>query len=137
MTRSDLKKFAQTRLREARILAESRAYSGSYYLCGYVVECGLKACIARKTRKSEFPDKNAANASHTHDLITLINLAGLGPVHNDMLRNNPNFNVNWGVVKDWKEDSRYELHSEKEATDLYKAVSEENNGVLKWIKNYW
>lgn len=137
MTRSDLKKITQIRLKEARILSNNRTYSGSYYLCGYVIECGLKACIAKKTRKSEFPDKNAANASHTHDLMALINLAGLGPAHNDMLKNNHDFNVNWGVVKDWKEDSRYELHNENEAKDLYKAVSDENNGVLIWIKNYW
>ena len=137
MTRSDLKKLAQIRLAEAKILATKKAYSGSYYLCGYVIECGLKACIARKTRKSEFPDKNAANASHTHNLSTLINLAGRGPDLDKKLKKDKEFLVNWTTVKDWTEDSRYELHNENEAKDLYKAVSDENNGVLKWIKNYW
>src|SRR5919106_3680906 len=40
--------------------------SGAYYLAGYAVECGLKACIAKQVRRHEFPDRTTVNQSHTH-----------------------------------------------------------------------
>ena len=35
------------RLREARALLGVRCWSGAYYLAGYAIECGLKACIIK------------------------------------------------------------------------------------------
>jgi len=32
-------------------------FDGAYYLAGYAVECAIKACIAKGTRRYEFPDK--------------------------------------------------------------------------------
>ena len=41
----------------------------------------------------------------------------------------------WDIVKDWSEQSRYEIDKkEKEATDLYDAIEK---GVLPWIKARW
>ena len=41
----------------------------------------------------------------------------------------------WEIVKDWSEQSRYEIGKiEKDATDLYKAIAK---GVLPWIKARW
>jgi len=50
-----------------------RLTDGAYYLAGYAVECALKACIAKKTQRHEFPDKRRVDASHTHNLIQLLN----------------------------------------------------------------
>jgi len=58
--RRNLRKLAETRLKEAQILYDNRFWSGSYYLAGYSIECALKACIAKQTRKSQFPDKRRA-----------------------------------------------------------------------------
>ena len=50
---------------------------GTYYLAGYAVECALKACIAKETKRHEFPDRRKVDASHTHDLRELVRLAKL------------------------------------------------------------
>ena len=52
MNRYDLRKLAKIRLKEAQILLKNGNYDGAYYLSGYVVECGLKACIAKGTKKA-------------------------------------------------------------------------------------
>ena len=59
------------------MLLREKRYDGSYYLCGYAVECALKACIAKATQRSEFPDLDKVKASYTHDLTVLVKKAGL------------------------------------------------------------
>lgn len=137
MNRCDLQDLALIRCEEARVLLESGNYEGSYYLCGYVVECGLKACIAKKTGRYDFPDKKKVNASHTHDLTILVKTSALEPDMDKELKSNPDFADNWYTVKDWSEKSRYEKHTDKEARDLYSAVADGKEGVLQWIKRYW
>ncbi len=41
-----------------------------------------------------------------------------------------------GVVKDWKENSRYEAHGRKKAKDIIEAVAHPQ-GVFECIKRYW
>ena len=77
MNRRDLQNIALTRLKEVEVLLENRQYSGAYYLSGYVIECALKACIAKQTRKFDFPDKKTAIESYTHDLEKLVKVAKL------------------------------------------------------------
>lgn len=137
MNRNDLKELALIRAREAQVLLENGNYEGAYYLCGYVVECGLKACIAKQTRRYDFPDKKTVDESYTHDLAKLIKIAGLGPALDGEFRKAPSFEVNWSTVKDWAEASRYEKHDSKEAQNLYSAVADRRHGVLQWIKRHW
>jgi len=69
MNRSDFKKLAKVRLKDAQALLEKGCYSGAYYLAGYAVECGLKACIAKQTREFDFPpDRKVIDAVYIHDL---------------------------------------------------------------------
>jgi HEPN domain-containing protein len=63
MNRNDLRRLARIRLKEARALLEAKCLDGAYYLCGYAVECALKAGIAEVTRRSEFPDLDRVKAS--------------------------------------------------------------------------
>jgi HEPN domain-containing protein len=49
--------MAMVRLKEANVLLRLGLSDGAYYLAGYAVECALKACIAKGTRRYEFPDK--------------------------------------------------------------------------------
>ena len=66
MNRIDLQNLANERIAEAKILFDAGKWSGAYYLAGYAVECGLKACIAKLTKPDEFPDKNfGTNAGYT------------------------------------------------------------------------
>ncbi|OGK50025.1 hypothetical protein A3A55_03630 [Candidatus Roizmanbacteria bacterium RIFCSPLOWO2_01_FULL_40_14] len=136
LTRNDLKKLSQLRLKEAKKLLIARHYSGSYYLAGYVIECALKAYIARKTRKSEFPDIDAVKASYTHNPENLIGAAGLKTQLNSKIKSEKSFQVKWTTVIQWSEKSRYEIHTKKEAEDLLTAI-EDPKGVLKWIQKYW
>jgi HEPN domain-containing protein len=81
MNRIDLQRLTRIRLREARVLLNNRYYEGAYYLLGYAVECAFKSCIARQTRRHDFPDKNFVNDIYTHDLNKLLRLSGLEPEH--------------------------------------------------------
>jgi hypothetical protein len=137
MNRSDLRRLARTRLREARALLEARLFSGAYYLCGYAVECALKARIAKETRRCEFPDLERVKASYSHNLTNLLKLAGLEALLQAEIASDTDFDVNWTSVKDWSEKARYLEHSEKKARDLYRAVTDRQHGVMRWIRQHW
>jgi hypothetical protein len=64
-------------------------------------------------------------------------LANLEKDRDDTSRANPAFGGNWGVVKDWKETSRYERKSEFEARALFEAIANEPDGVIRWIQSHW
>lgn len=137
MDRYDFQNLARIRTREARALIKQKHYNGAYYLLGYSIECGLKACIAKKTKKYEFPDKKAVIKSYTHKLQELIEAAGLSSKLALEIQNDKVFGVNWATIKDWSEESRYEVHDDKKTKDMYLAVSDRKHGVLKWIRQYW
>jgi hypothetical protein len=77
-TRRDFQQLARLRLREARQLIGSGNPEGGYYLTGLAVECALKACIAKNTRRHDFPpNQGAIRDIYTHDLPKLIGAARL------------------------------------------------------------
>lgn len=137
MNRNDLRVLASTRLREAKVLLENGEFSGAYYLAGYVVECGLKACIAKRTKRHDFPDKKITNESWIHDLQQLIGPAGLKSSLAAEIDADQVFSRNWANVTRWKAEDRYELTAEREAVDLIKAISDRGHGVLRWLKRHW
>jgi hypothetical protein len=138
MNRSDLQRLCRIRLREARTLFRNGCFEGAYYLSGYAVECALKACIARKVRQFDFPDRRLVHESYTHDLAKLVSVSGLqGPLHAEM-RTNRDLELNWGIVKDWSEEARYwDTISRTRARELYSAIAGRRNGVLTWLKKWW
>ena len=99
------------RIAESKGLLGLGLPDGSYYLAGYAVECLLKACIAKETRRHEFPDRKRVDASHTHDLRELVRLAGLEASRRERSRVDPEFDKNWDTVESWSEQSRYGRHS--------------------------
>ena len=101
-------------------------------------ECAVKAAIAKQTRRYDFPDKQLANQSFTHDLKSLLQTAGLWPMFESAMRTHPPLGLNWAVAKDWNEGSRYILStSEAQTRDLYSACTARTHGLLSWLKNYW
>lgn len=75
-TRKDFQRLADLRAKEAVTLAKTGNQQGAYYLAGFAVECALKACIAKKTRRHDFPaDKDYAGKVYTHNLDQLLKLA--------------------------------------------------------------
>ena len=112
--------------------------AGAYYLAGYAVECGLKACIARRTRRFEFPDRQCVYQSYTHDLGKLVEAAGLKGDRDARIASSPAFRVSWNVVKDWSEESRCD-HAvpSTRARDLYRAITRHQSGVMRWVRHHW
>ena len=136
MTRQDLQKLSNTRLREAKLLLSANASDGAYYLAGYVVECALKACIAKSTERYEFPDLKRVKDSYTHKTKDLIVVAGLKPSHDEAMRQSE-FALRWDVVVQWSEESRYGSHSSQEASDLIEAIENRKHGILQWLKKHY
>lgn len=112
-------------------------YDSAYYLAGYAVECALKAGIARQFREHDFPDKETVVDSYTHDLVKLVRVAGLEAKLNEALALSKDFKLNWLIVKDWSEESRYENRGEAQAEALIVAVADPAFGVLGWIQQHW
>jgi HEPN domain-containing protein len=139
MNRADFQKLAELRLREAKVLLDGKRYEGAYYLAGYAVECALKACIARKTKRYDFPPNDkTVREFYTHDLEKLAKGADLGGALKIKEDSNVQFSLNWAVIKGWKEQARYEPRiDDKRAHDLYSAITDKKHGVLIWLKKYW
>ena len=136
LTRREFQRLAELRAREAGALLRSRHPIGSYYLSGYAVECALKACIAKQTRRYEFPPKaKYAREIYTHKLESLLKLAGLDKHLDNEMATNFALARNWGVVKGWDEESRYRSSGLK-GKDLHAAIAGPD-GVLSWIKQHW
>ena len=124
-------------LREARALLNLGLWDGAYYLAGYAIEYAVKACIAKATRRYEFPDKKKVDSSHSHDLSQLIKVAGLEGALLDKLRNDTEFRTNWLTAQYWSEQTRYRRHAPESAKELVAAVTDRNHGVLPWIRLHW
>ena len=78
VNRRDFKRLAELRLREAEALLRARHFSGAYYLGGYAIECAMKACIAKKTKRYDFPPKpKSTQEYYSHDLEQLVRAANL------------------------------------------------------------
>lgn len=77
-TRREFQQLARMRLKDARVLIQNGNLEGAYYFTGLAIECAVKACISKKTKRHDFPPnpKNARDI-YTHDLGTLISVAGL------------------------------------------------------------
>ena len=137
MNRTDLQNLAEERVGDAQALFASSRYSGPYYIVGYAVECGLKACIAKLTRAEDFYDKKLAGKIFVHTLGTLANHARLSAVIEQLGIADPAFQSNWAQVSLWSEESRYETHTRTEAEEMIKAVQDSDHGVLQCIRQYW
>jgi len=137
LTRRHFQRLAELRAREAGSLSKTRGNQlGAYYLAGYAVECALKACIAKKTRRHEFPrDRKYVEKVYTHDLQALLKEAGLNNLLERDVKTNKTLGTNWNTVKVWSEQSRYEISGLK-GKDLYLAVTG-TDGVLPWIRKLW
>ena len=97
----------------------------------------LKACVAKRTKRHDFPDKKLANDSFTHNLNSLVGVAGLQPLLNAEMATDPAFSVNWAIVKDWNPESRYNIQTAAAARGLYKAINDRRHGVLRWLELHW
>lgn len=138
MNRSDFQRLANARLRDAQALLRLRRYGGAYYMAGYAAECALKACVAKLTRRYAFPERhNRENNPYTHDLKRLLKIAGLETALDADAKTRRQLGVNWAVIKDWTEESRYGQRTKAEAADLIAALVDPREGVMAWLSQRW
>ena len=64
-------------------------------------------------------------------------MAELTPALDNEVEKDRDFEAFWVLVKDWSEQSRYEIKDEAEARDLLTAISDAQHGVLQWIRRHW
>ena len=142
MDRKKLQTLAKTRLKDADALIARKRWSGAYYLCGYVIECALKSCLLRHLGESGSVFGNREYLKElakcwTHDLVELVEMAGLESELGVARGANEAFDKFWRDTKDWKETSRYEEKDESQARNLYEAVNHNPDGVFRWIQSRW
>jgi hypothetical protein len=124
------------KVKDARLLYDHKRYSNSYYLYGYAIEIGLKACIARQVSAQTIPDKAILSGFLDHQIGRLVGLAGLA----DALKNAKQtlaFDSRWSVVAEWSVDARYDMIDSVTATAMADAVEHGRHGVLVWLQLHW
>jgi hypothetical protein len=126
-------------VRDAEALLASGCRSAAYYLVGYAVECGLKACVLAYVERTGviYTEKKFSEKCWTHDFQTLVKLADLETARGLAIAANRHLGLNWQRAKDWNEAARYERKSELDARELFNTVTDAANGVLPWIKTHW
>ncbi len=135
---AELRKLAQARLDDAKVLFGAQRYDAAAYMCGYAVELALKACICRRLRLRDYPDAELKGAFKTHDFDDLALLAGLKETID--LGKNPTLFSNWSTAADWKPEWRYRSPGSTNNIDvenMLKALCDPSDGVLSWLKKRW
>lgn len=105
ITKSDLRKRARAKLKDAEILLKNKRYDGAVYLSGYVMELILKARTCRNLSWAGFPETNNEFQNYrsfkTHNLDILLSLSGI--------EQKIKFNhfIDWNNVNQWNPEMRY------------------------------
>jgi hypothetical protein len=139
VNRAQLRQLAEDRILDAACLLAGGRWTGAYYLSGYAVECGLKACIMAHVEAigAIFQDRRFSEKCWTHDLEILLGLANLKETLEADITANPALSANWDAAKVWTETSRYEQKTQPEAQAMYNAIATDPDGVLPWIRIRW
>jgi len=137
LSRNQLRSMAEEKAADADLLYQHRRFSNAYYLFGYSVELGLKACIARQFLADALPDKQLVTKIFTHKLGELVGLAGLRLSLESERSENLVFDRNWAVVSEWSEEARYEIVNGESCAKLRFAIMHEHHGVKRWLSSYW
>ena len=83
---------------------DAKLYPGAYYMCGYVVECALKACICRKTSQFDFhPHPKESQKAWSHNYANLIDASGLEEQFKVARQADSALDVKCKQVDDWTE----------------------------------
>lgn len=136
LSRTTLQNIAESKIRDARLLFENSRYSSAYYLYGYGIEFGLKACIARLMVAETVPDPSVLKGFLDHNYMRLVGLAGLAePLKVE--RKKAQFDSRWAIVTEWSVEARYDLVDAVTATAMQDAVENSDDGVMRWLRQSW
>jgi HEPN domain-containing protein len=133
-SRSQLKKLALLRRREAEALCSAKLYDGARYLAGYVLEVALKARICR-VLDLEYPDSGDLRRVYaTHDLDQLLMLSGLS--RKLELQKDTLLLESWVNAAAWRPEQRYAAPGITTFEDERRCLADVDK-VLAWIRKYW
>jgi len=131
IAKTDLRKRARAKLKDAEILLKNKRYDGAVYLGGYVMELILKARTCRNLSWTGFPETNGEFQNYrsfkTHNLDILLSLSGVEQkvkLHHFM---------DWNNVNQWNPEMRYgEIGgmSSQDAKDILESIK----NLMKVIK---
>src|SRR5262249_33610093 len=119
---------------DAKALLDTKRWDAAYYLSGYALEFGLKACILKRIAASAevvVEDKKYSEKCWTHSVEELVKLAGLETVRKIAMTTDLALGRNWLIAKDWSERSRYQTVSHQKAKKLYNAITDASHGVMQ------
>ena len=98
MTRADWQEIAEEKLLAVPALLSAGNWPSAYYLAGYAVESGLKACIIAFVATNPeviFLDKRFSERCWTHGIEELVKLARLDTARDNDYAANPTLMKNW------------------------------------------
>jgi len=147
MTKADLDTMAVERIADARVLLAGQRWAFAYYVSGYAVECALKSCVLarmihtgwvfdREVLTDAKPLKVSDIPARTHSFGTLVVLSGLRDKLTERLGDGTGFRLNWEVVSQWTEESRYLPKTQPQAEELFQAITQPTDGVLAWLTSF-
>jgi hypothetical protein len=137
LSKAVLQELAESRVAEAELLLTAGHFSGAYYLGGYAVELALKACIADAFQARTIPERRFVERVHTHDLLRLVELAGLETERSRRSASDSVFSQHWRALAQWSQAARYDIVGAVEANSLVAALSDRDHGVFGWIRAHW
>jgi hypothetical protein len=138
LLRKDFQDLADERMRDAEALLATGRFAAARYFAGLAVECAIKAKIAGQTQEHEFPDKEWAVKVFTHNLESLIKLAGLENALESQRLASVGFQKNWNRIREGKVEWRYEpLIDDIEAATFLQSVADATDGILPWLRARW
>lgn len=135
--RADLQALAEGKLNDATLLLTNGRFGNAYYLAGYAVELGLKACIAKRITGQSIPDLSFIKAIYQHNLKNLVGVAGLSLELREEEKADAAFATYWGIAGEWKPESRYDATDSYTAQLLVQSVGDTASGILRWIRMHW
>lgn len=117
---------------------EAGIYSSVVMHSGYTIECGLKAAICARIDEFLSPEQGDYK---THNFDSLLNKANLKKEFRKEQKRSPKFKAHWSTVSKWNPELRYKQPSSKsvkdDSTKQVNAITDEKDGVRRWIEIYW
>ena len=137
-SKAELRDLVAARLKDAEVLYQAARYDAAVYMCGYVLELALKACICRRLGLRDYPESDLKGAFRTHKFDDLLLLAGLRDAVD--AHANPTLFANWSTAAEWKPEWRYRpagSAGRQDVEEMFKVLRDPPDGVLPWLKKRW
>lgn len=137
MTKDDLLRLADLRIRESEMLVKNGFPDSSFYLAGYSIELLLKARICSLLELDDFfafdkARKEFYRPFKTHDFYELVILSGLyNQLHTD--RVSPAIHSSWSIIIQWDHQWRYR---QGKLTEEFSNFINSVKTFRKWISDF-